>query len=199
MQTLAWGVVTLLLAGIASPRQAEYGPMWDEAVPFHAFLEGVKARQDQWRTRFANAGVDAEALNEARALPGRRRLLAVAEDRCSDSAWALPYIAKLAAAVPEKLELRVIGPAQGRSLQSRHLTPDGRLATPTVAVLDEQNRLLGVWVERPAELQKWYLENLDVPTDERYAHVNRWYTDDAGRSTVREILALARRQPREGK
>ncbi len=39
-----------------------------------------------------------------------------------------------------------------------HRTPDGRAATPTVAVLDEEGRLLGAWVERPSALQAWYLE-----------------------------------------
>ncbi len=85
----------------------------------------------------------------------------------------MPYVAKLAAAVPEKLELRVIGRAEGSRIQSAHLTPDGRLATPTIIVLDENNRYVGGWVERPAELQKWYLENKPkVTSGALYEHVN---------------------------
>lgn len=184
----------------AGARQVDYTALWNEATPFAAFLERVKARQDQWRTRFSNAAIDAEALSEARALPGKRRMLAVAEDRCSDSTWAVPYLAKLAAAVPEKLELRVISPAQGSRIQAAHLTPDGRLATPTIAVLDDRNVLIGAWVERPSELQAWYVEHkAKVSTDERYAHVSKWYEDDAGRSTIREVLAILRRTPEEGK
>jgi hypothetical protein len=106
----------------------------------------------------------------------------------------VPYLAKLAAAVPDKLELRVIRPGDGRQIQSAHLTPDGRLATPTVAVLDDSNRLLGAWVERPAALQKWYVEQKGtLPTRELYDHVGKWYVEDAGRSTVREVLALLER------
>ena len=189
---LSIATVVLGLAAV-SPQQIDYEPLWEKARPFHVFLENVRARQQQWRTRFANAAIDADAITAARSLPGRRRILAVAEDRCSDSAWVLPYVAKLAAAVPEKLEVRVLSAAEGSRIQSAHLTPDGRLATPTIAVLDDLGQFLGAWVERPSEVQTWYLEHKTMPSDERYAHVDKWYTDDAGRSTIRELLEILRR------
>jgi hypothetical protein len=197
-------VVTLYLAAVAIssslPAEIDYPALWEAATPFPAFLENVTARQEQWRSRFANAAVDANSLNEARALPGRRRILAVAEDRCSDSAWAVPYIAKLAAAVPEKLEVRVIGPKQGQAIQAAHLTPDGRMATPTIVVLDEQSRFIGAWIERPAELQKHYLEKKPtVSRQDLYDYVNGWYTQDAGQTTIREVLSIMRREPPEVK
>jgi hypothetical protein len=174
---------------------ANEGALWQAATPFPAFLEGVKARREQWQSRFANAAVEADALNRARALPGRRRVLAIAEGRCSDSAWAVPYLAKLAAAVPDRIELRVVTPAEGGArLQAANLTPDGRKATPTIVVLDEQDRILGTWVERPMELQKWYVENkATVAQAERYSHLDKWYTDDAGRTTIAEVLAILER------
>ena len=174
---------------------ADEGALWQAATPFPAFLEGVKARREQWQSRFANAAIEADALNRARALPGRRRVLAIAEGRCSDSAWAVPYLAKLAAAVPDKIELRVITPADGGArLQAANLTPDGRKATPTIVILDEQDRVLGAWVERPAELQKWYVENkTTVAQADRYSHLDKWYTDDAGRTTINEVLAILER------
>ena len=124
-------------------------------------------------------------------------MLAIAEGRCSDSAWAVPYLAKLAAAVPDRIELRVVTPAEGGArLQAANLTPDGRKATPTIVVLDEQDRILGTWVERPVELQKWYVEHkATVAQAERYSHLDKWYTDDAGRTTIAEVLAtIATRQ-----
>jgi hypothetical protein len=197
-------VVAVYLAAVASgSRQAsevDYPALWEAATPFPAFLENVKARQEQWRSRFANAAVDADALNDARSLPGRRRILAVAEDRCSDSAWALPYLAKLAAAVPEKIELRVISARKGQSIQAAHPTPDGRKATPTIVVLDEQSRFLGAWVERPAELQAHYLEKKPmISRQDLYDYVDRWQTTDAGRTTIREVLSIMRREPAEAK
>ena len=177
--------------------QVDYPALWASATPFHTFLEGVRSRQEQWRTRFANAAIDAVSLGEARALPARRRILAVAEDRCSDSAWAVPYLAKLAAVVPEKLELRVISRREGGRVQAAHLTPDGRRATPTIAVLDEREAFIGAWVERPSELQTWFIERKpSLDSDELHRQMDEWYSKDAGRSTVREVLAiLARTAP----
>ena len=190
---LVKALLVVVLAG-AAWLQADYTALWDKATPFDQYLAGVRARRDAWRSRFANAAIDADILNEVRALPAKRRILAVAEDRCSDSAWAIPYIAKLAAAVPERLELRVIGRKDGGRIQSDNTTPDGRLATPTVAVLDESNRALGAWVERPAELQKWFIENkAKMDSDPLHEKMDVWYTEDAGKSTLREILALLKR------
>lgn len=191
---LAKAVVVALLAGFAG-QAADYGALWEKATPFDQYLRNVRARQEAWRSRFANAAVDADVLNEVRALPGKRRILAVAEDRCSDSAWAIPYIAKLAAAVPERLELRVISRKEGGRIQSDNLTPDERIATPTVLVLDETNRPLGAWVERPSELQKWFIENkATMDTDVLHEKMDAWYTADAGKSTLREILAILKKQ-----
>lgn len=191
MKALLLGLALAVAAVSVDARQIDYAALWDTATPFHTFLENVRARKDQWRTRFANAAVDAAAIDQVRAVDGKRRILAVAEDRCSDSAWAIPYIAKLAAAVPEKLELRVIGRTEGRRLQSAHLTPDGRRATPTIVVLDENNQFVGAWVERPIELQKWFIENKPtVGSDELHTHMDDWYAKDDGRSTVREVVEI---------
>jgi hypothetical protein len=193
---LVKALLVLLLAAAAGP-QTDYTALWDKATPFDQYLAGVRARQEAWKSRFANAAVDADLMNEVRALPAKRRILAVAEDRCSDSAWAVPYIAKLAAAVPERLEVRVIGRKDGSGIQSDNLTPDGRLATPTVLVLDEMNRPLGAWVERPSELQKWFIDNkATLDSDVLHEKMDAWYTADAGKSTLREVLALLKKGKR---
>lgn len=189
-----------LWAWLPGGPQIDYATIWAKATPFQVFLENVQARQEQWRSRFANAAIDAGALNDALALPARRKILAIAEDRCSDSAWAVPYLAKLAAAVPDKIDVRVIGRREGRGIQADHLTPDGRRATPTIIVLDEHDRVLGAWVERPSELQKWYVENKPtMSSDELHEYMDRWYADDAGRSTINEVLAIVRRTEAEAK
>lgn len=194
---MAAAMIVTAVGGLRA-QEIDYQALWEKATPFHEFLEGVRARQEQWRSRFANAAIEPEALDAARALPGKRRILAIAEDRCSDSAWAVPYLAKLAAAVPEKLELRVISAANGRQIQAQHRTPDERRATPTIVVLDENSRFIGSWVERPAELQKWYIENKpSLNRDELYERVNEWYEKDAGRSTVNEVLAIMQREAAE--
>jgi hypothetical protein len=198
--SLAAGAALVAMTTAGEARQVDYAGLWAKAIPFHAFLETVRARQDEWRSRFSNAAIDAAALNDAKGLPARRRILVVAEDRCSDSSWTVPYVAKLAAAVPEKLELRVISPKEGGRVQSAHLTPDGRRATPTIVVLDDEDRFVGVWVERPAELQEWFTERkATLNPDDLHERMAKWYTHDAGRSTVREVLAILRRTSPEEK
>ena len=194
MRNLTLAAALLVSVSGIPAQQVEYAALWSKATPFHSFLENVRQREEQWRSRFANAAVSADALNAVKALPGRRRLLAVAEDRCSDSAWAIPHLAKLAVAVPEKLELRIITRREGRRIQSAHLTPDGRRATPTVVVLDENDVVLGAWVERPAELQKWFIENKPtLNSEDLHAHMDTWYKKDAGRTTITEVLAILKR------
>ena len=196
----AVGIALLAWTAVPGTQPVDYQPLWSKATPFHTFLENVRAQQEQWRSRFGNAAIDAAAINDAKALPGRRRILAIAEDRCSDSAWAVPYLAKLAVAVPERIELRVIGRADGRRVQSAHLTPDGRRATPTIVVLDEESNFLGAWVERPAELQKWFIEHKPtMRSDDLHEQMAKWYTDDAGRSTIGEVMAILRRTSPEVK
>ncbi|MEO5895239.1 MAG: thioredoxin family protein [Vicinamibacterales bacterium] len=188
--------LALVCVTVLNAQQIDYAALWDKATPFDQFLAGVKAQEDKWRSRFANAAIDAQVLNDVRALPDKRRILVVAADTCSDSAWAVPYVAKLAAAVPERLELRVIGRKEGSPVQSANLTTDGRLATPTFIILDENNSPTGAWVERPAELQKWVTSNrASVTADELHEQIDRWQKEDDGKSTLKEILALLQKQP----
>lgn len=196
MTSLAASTAGVFLAlAAAAAGQIDYAALWQEATPFHVYLARVNAQEEQWRSRFANAAIDADALHAAKTLPGRRRILAIAEADCSDSAWAVPFLAKLAAAVPEKLELRVIGRSQGRDVQAANLTPDGRRATPTIVILDEANRPLGVWVERPADMQAWFLEQKGTRSShDLHEELDTLYEKDAGRSTVREVLALLERK-----
>ena len=186
-----------LLGTTAQP--VDYAPLWDGATPFDRFLGSVRAQEVKWKSRFANAAVEADALTRVRALPEKRRILAVAEDGCTDSAWAVPYIAKLAAAAPERLELRVITRKEGGAVQSENLNPDGRMVTPTIVILDEQNRRVGAWVERPSELQAWVAQNkASLSSDELHDAMDKWYTADAGRSTLREIVTLLERSASAG-
>ena len=160
----------------------------------------VRSQEAQWKSRFANAAIDADALTRTRALKERRRLLVIAEDRCADSAWAVPYIAKLAAAVPERLEVRIISRDAARDVPKEYRTPSGGLVTPTVIVLDESNNPRGGWVERPSALRIWVAANKPaLSSEELRAKIQSWYAGDGGQSTVREIVELLEQRQAEGK
>ena len=56
-------------------------------------------------------------------------------------------------------------------------------------LIDERWQEAGCWVERPAELQAWYLENPDgLSRRDLVARKMEWYYDDAGATTLAEIV-----------
>src|SRR5215203_6454158 len=142
----------------AGQGEIDYGGLYAKAITFAEFLENARARRDEWRAHYNDATVSADLITRMRALPGKRRILVVAEDWCSDSANTIPYVARLVDGAPERLELRLIDSARGREVMEAHRTPDGRAATPTIVILGEDGQLLGAWTERPSSTQTWFLE-----------------------------------------
>lgn len=164
---------------------------WNDATPFDRFLEGVDRRAELWERNWGKAGVPSDLLERARAVGGSWRLLAAAVDGCSDSVSTLPWMGRLAEALPN-VELRVLHPDRGgQALMDGRPTADGRAATPTVVLLAADFRDAGCFVERPAPLKRWI-------ADERYEEEGlgmyegkmAWYDRDAGRSTLEEVVAL---------
>lgn len=76
------------------------------------------------------------------------------------------------------------------------LSPTGGRAIPVVMLLDESGMEIGWWGSRPAGLQAWIdEEGRELPAEERIRYVRRWYAQDRGASTLREVLALAGAEP----
>jgi len=163
--------------------------LWNQARPYTEFLARVNEREEQWRRSDSIAAVPDRLAVRARRT-GRLRLLVVTVYACSDSTSVVPYLARLAALAPN-LELRIAHPDQGRWLMEAHRTPDGRAATPTLVVLDEDFNERGCWLERPAELQRWYIATgRDLPQDEYLRHKMSWYAADSGLSTLEEVVTV---------
>ncbi len=155
---------------------------------FDAFLGRAEARRAMWVRNWEASRVSDDLLAQARAIPGRWRLLVSAVDGCSDSVNTVPYLARLSALVPA-IELRIVAPSEGRVFMERHRTPDGRAATPTVVILDAAGNEVGCWVERPRALQDLVIKargegRLEAVLNEKQG----WYDRDAGVSTVREVI-----------
>jgi hypothetical protein len=189
-------VVALLAPGApaAGHTQIDYSGLYAKAITFAEFLDNARARRDEWRAHYNDATVSADLITRMRALPGKRRILVVAEDWCSDSANTIPYVARLVDGAPERLELRLIDSARGREVMEAHRTPDGRAATPTIVILGEDGQLLGAWTERPSSTQTWFLEKQKT-TMQKPLHdeLMAWYTADAGKTTVAEIADILSR------
>ena len=160
---------------------------FEAGVPFATFLAGAQNRKEQWVTNYAGtASIDATLVARAAAVSGKWRLLVVSVDSCSDSVNTVPHIARLMDQLPN-VEMRLVTPDQGRAVMESHRTPDGRAATPTVVLLDENWQERGCFIERPPVLR----EHMDsLPSNSKFSGKMSWYEQDAGKSTVAEIVTM---------
>lgn len=159
------------------------------AVPFAEFVRGTQANHEMWQAMGRRARVPQEVLDRVGELPGRWHLLVLLEDWCGDALNTVAPIAALAEAAPN-LDLRVLSRDNNPNLMDSHLTQGSR-SIPVVIVLDEAFEEVGWWGPRPAELQAWArAEGAQMPKEERYKEMRRWYTRDRGESTLREIAEL---------
>lgn len=195
MTSLVFGLLLAAASGLtAAGTQADPSALFERGVTWDAFLEGVEARAELWRTNAARAAPDAAMVERLRAAGENLRILAVAVDACSDSVSTVPYIAKLAELAG--VELRIVDSTVGRAIMEQHRTPDDRAATPTIVLL-RGSEMIGVFVERPKPLQDWYLSDAGqaMRQADRVSRKMSWYDWDRGDSTVAEIVALAEHSP----
>jgi len=169
---------------------SSYRRLFERGVTMEQFLAAAKSRREQWLRNYGDAIVPDALVTKGGAAAGPWKLLVVAVDGCSDSVNTNPYIAKLAEKIPG-VELRIVDSDVGRSVMDAHRTPDGRGATPTVILLDGSYEERGCWIERPAELREWMLENKGkVKDSELFERKMAWYAADKGEKTMAEIAAM---------
>jgi hypothetical protein len=172
-------------------RTLDYSSFYAQGISFLEFLDRARMLRDEWRDNYDHATIDDEALARARALKSQWQLLVVADDSCHDSVNTVPYLAKLAELVPEKLSMRIVTSDVGQAVKDAHQTSDGRAATPTIVVLDSQGALKGVFIERPAALLRYIEEHgQGLYPDQVRDLRHRWYAEDKGRHAVTEILDI---------
>ena len=160
---------------------------FEAGVPFATFLAGAQNRKEQWVANYAGtASIDATLVARAAAVTGKWRLLVVSVDSCSDSVNTVPHIARLMDQLPN-VEMRLVTPDQGRAVMEAHRTPDGRAATPTVVLLDENWQERGCFIERPPVLRQ-HMDTL--PSNAKFSGKMAWYEQDAGKHTVTEIVTM---------
>ncbi len=156
------------------------------------FIATAEQNRELWQSIYARAAINDGILELARQLPAKRHLLVLVEDWCGDAFNSVPWLARLADAVPDKLELRVLRRDENLDLMDAHLSPTGGRAIPVVMVLDENYEEIGWWGSRPAELQAWINETgASLEKAERYHQIRLWYVRDRGVSTLSEVLAIA--------
>ncbi|MDX1394456.1 MAG: thioredoxin family protein [Gemmatimonadota bacterium] len=181
---LATGGAPLAVAVIGEELEALYRG----GLTFDEFYRDADARRALWVQNYEGGEIAAEMVARVEALGGAWRILAVAEAACSDSVNTIPFLALLAERAAN-LELRIVSSDEGREVMETHRTPDDRAATPTILVLNDRYDDVGCWVERPADLQTWAMDARPrLGGREFLAQKMAWYAEDAGASTVREIV-----------
>lgn len=162
----------------------EAGHEWDE------FYARVDRRREVWSRTWTHAVVPADLQARAQQAGGPWRILVITEPGCSDSANSVPYIARLVDETPG-LELRLVSSTVGRQWLEAHRSTDGRAATPTVLVLDQDFSIRGCWIEQPVALQAIWLPVVARGTmSEELDTKMTWYAEDKGREILREFIEM---------
>jgi hypothetical protein len=174
----------------AAPRDSSFAALFNAGQPYDSFVAAARDRRAQWVTLTETARLPADAMQAVRGITAPLRVLIVAIDGCSDSVNSLPYIARLLGHAPS-VQLRVVLPTAGARVMEAYRTPDGRAATPTLIVLDAQDRVVGCWVERPAVLQQMALDARAAGTLDAYQRTKQqWYDADGGVAIATEVAAV---------
>ena len=169
----------------------DFRSLWEQALPFEQFVAQARANADLWRGVYRLAHVPGWALARAAEIDTPLYLLVLAEDWCGDGASTVPYLARLADETVG-LHLRLLRRDEHPEVMDRYLTGTSR-SVPIVVALNERFQEIGHWGPRPRQLQQWVADVKRAnPTAHLYPQVRRWYAQDRGASTLREVLALAR-------
>ena len=156
---------------------------------FDQFLEGTEVNRDMWLALAGRSADITAAAERIAALPGRWRLLVLAEDWCGDAVNTLPVLVRLAETAGN-IDVRIVGRDEHLDMMDRHLTGGSR-SIPIVILVDENGFARGWWGPRPAALQEWFeREGRSLPKGDRYRELRRWYARDRGATTAREIADL---------
>ncbi len=164
--------------------------VYEAALTWEAFFAQAEDRRELWIEHSDNATPHGELVERAEAAGGSWHILAIAVAGCSDSVGTLPYVASLAGALPS-LGFRIADPEAGRPWMEAFRTPDGRAATPTILLLDEEYELRGCWVEMPASVWEFWQPALERgEAAEMLDQKMAWYLEDRGREALTDLIEI---------
>ena len=173
---------------MAAQNTLDFSAIWQDAIPYDRFVAEAEDLQKLWVGMYRRFLVPAWALKRARQV-GDVRLICITEDWCWDAANVVPPIAKLCDETAT-MELRVVKRDEHPDIMDRYLT-NGARSIPIVVGLDSEFRELGRWGPRPRELQAWAMAHKDeLPKKEFYIAMRRWHVEDAGMSTLDEVMEM---------
>ncbi|NND73344.1 MAG: hypothetical protein HKN43_17345 [Rhodothermales bacterium] len=193
-----WAAVVVALT-LVSPVQnndsvdIDYESLYGQGQTYDDFLSEAVKRRAMWVRNTEKSSVPEDLGKRVEKIRGSWKLLVVAVDACSDSANIIPYLARLAGTA-DMIDMRIVDSSIGRAVMEANRTPDGRPATPTIAVLNDTFEPVGFLIERPSTLRDWALENKSkMSTSEFLEKKFEWYDEDSGKESMSEILDIIER------
>jgi len=171
-----------------------FASLWDGALPFERFVQESTEHCSLWTGVHRTTRVPEWAKAAAGRLGHKVRFVVIAEDWCGDASSTIPVVARFAEETGN--ELRILRRDEHPEVMDAYLS-NGARAIPIVIVLTEDMEELGHWGSRPAELQAFVTgERAQGRKSSMYfPEVRRWYAQDKGESTLREILAVMTGEP----
>ena len=117
--------------------------------------------------------------------------LLISEGWCGDAAQILPII-KLMAEASEYIDLKIVLRDENEALMNQFLT-NGAKSIPKLIVLDENLNLINHWGPRPEAAKNLiidYKAKHGIVDETAKIALQKWYLDDKGISTQKEIVAM---------
>ena len=124
-------------------------------------------------------------------LKSNQTWLVISEGWCGDAAQILPII-KLMSEASENIDLKLVFRDENEELIHLFLT-NGAKSIPKLLVLDESFNLINHWGPRPEGAKNLIIEykaNHGIVDEAAKTALQKWYLDDKGISTMKEIVAI---------
>ena len=135
--------------------------------------------------------LDLEVEKALQNLKSKQTWLVISEGWCGDAAQILPII-KLMSEASENIDLKLVFRDENDALMSQFLT-NGAKSIPKLLLLDEAFNLINHWGPRPEGAKNLIIEykaNHGIVDEAAKIALQKWYLDDKGISTMKEIVAI---------
>jgi hypothetical protein len=135
--------------------------------------------------------LDPEVEKTLQNLKSNQTWLVISEGWCGDAAQILPII-KLMSEASENIDLKLVFRDENEELIHLFLT-NGAKSIPKLLILDEAFNLINHWGPRPEGAKNLIIEykaNHGIVDEAAKTALQKWYLEDKGISTMKEIVAI---------
>lgn len=135
--------------------------------------------------------LDPEIEKTLQNITSKQTWLIISEGWCGDAAQILPII-KLMSEASENIDLKLVFRDENEELMNLFLT-NGAKSIPKLLILDEKKNLINHWGPRPEAAKNLiinYKANHGIVDETAKIALQKWYLDDKGIATMKEIVAI---------